>query len=170
MYDSATIARFWAKVNKSGPVPAHCPELGPCWIWTGAQNHAGYGCFVVDGRRVLAHRFGYLLDRNEEPDKPCVCHHCDNRICVRGDHLFCGTRADNNIDMIQKGRRRGATMPGTMHMSAKLNDAAVLNIRQQYSSGAATIAELAREYGVTDESMWLVVHGYTWKHVQLPAA
>lgn len=26
--------KFWEKVNKHGPVPEHCPELGPCWIWT----------------------------------------------------------------------------------------------------------------------------------------
>ena len=24
--------RFWAKVNKDGPVPEHRPDLGPCWI------------------------------------------------------------------------------------------------------------------------------------------
>jgi hypothetical protein len=24
--------RFWVKVNKDGPVPVHCPELGPCWV------------------------------------------------------------------------------------------------------------------------------------------
>jgi hypothetical protein len=25
--------RFWEKVDKNGPVPAHRPELGPCWVW-----------------------------------------------------------------------------------------------------------------------------------------
>jgi hypothetical protein len=34
--------RFWKKVDKNGPVPAHRPELGPCWLWTGALVGRGY--------------------------------------------------------------------------------------------------------------------------------
>lgn len=31
--------RFWAKVDKNGPVVR--PELGPCWIWTGNRDPWG---------------------------------------------------------------------------------------------------------------------------------
>ena len=41
--------RFWAKVNKNGPVPEKNPELGPCWLYTGtikkSGHHRGYGQF-----------------------------------------------------------------------------------------------------------------------------
>jgi hypothetical protein len=46
---------FWFKVNKEGPVPAHRPELGPCWLWTGAHHKDGRGLFsYVDekGKRI----------------------------------------------------------------------------------------------------------------------
>ena len=50
-------ARFWAKVNKDGPIPAHHPELGPCWIWTAATDPKGYGRFGIGmekGSRVFS--------------------------------------------------------------------------------------------------------------------
>lgn len=80
--------RFWAKVNKSGPIPEHRPDLGPCWIWLGAKYSNGYGRFhiaKVHGRDqvALAHRAAYLLlagriRRGLEPD-----HLCRVRACVK---------------------------------------------------------------------------------------
>ena len=51
--------RFWAKVNKNGPVPAAKPELGPCWAWKPAKA-GGYGRFRASPERLTpAHRFAY---------------------------------------------------------------------------------------------------------------
>lgn len=38
MISPKDVERFWAKVNKEGSVPEHCPEIGPCWTWTGATS------------------------------------------------------------------------------------------------------------------------------------
>jgi hypothetical protein len=48
---------------------------------------------------------------------------------------------------------------------ARLNVDAVREIRATFDSGAATIAELARRYGVTDMTMGCVVRRKTWRHV-----
>lgn len=96
-----TVARFWLKVNKNGPVPPHRPELGPCWLWTGARDRGGYGQF--SGR---AHRWSWLIHHGYRPGHGLfVCHHCDNPPCVRPDHLFLGTASDNARDMVAKGRQ-----------------------------------------------------------------
>lgn len=97
--------RFWAKVNKQGPIVR--PELGPCWEWTASLNSKGYGKMNVGGYEAkyqAAHRISWELVRGKIPDNLKVLHRCDNTKCVNIDHLFLGTQADNLRDMHNKGR------------------------------------------------------------------
>lgn len=44
--DSTLEIRFWKKIDRNGPIPAHCPELGPCWIWTAYKDEHGRGRLI----------------------------------------------------------------------------------------------------------------------------
>lgn len=95
------VVRFWVKVDKNGPVPDHRPDLGPCWIWTGARIKNDYGQFYVGGkpRTKLAHRFSYEISLGPIPDGLSIDHLCRNHSCVNPLHLEPVTHAVN----VQRG-------------------------------------------------------------------
>lgn len=96
---------FWGKYYKYGPVVS--PELGNCWLWTGATDEDGYGILGWDGRIDKAHRVAYKLTYGEPPAGHVVMHKCDNPPCGNPKHLTSGTNEDNLKDMAEKGRARG---------------------------------------------------------------
>jgi hypothetical protein len=79
--------RFWARVDKNGPVPAHRPDLGRCWVWLGSRNAKGYGRVFYQGRHQKPHRLSYQEEYGPIPDGLVPDHLCRNRACVNPDHL-----------------------------------------------------------------------------------
>lgn len=88
--------RFMAKVDRDGPINEHRPDLGPCWIWTGATGNHGYGSLRGDdGKTVLAHRFSYELQIGPIPVGLQIDHLCRVRACVNPLHLEPVTPIEN---------------------------------------------------------------------------
>ena len=106
--------RFWPKVDKNGPIPAHRPDLGSCWLWTGYLNIYGYGQFyLAPAKYVQAHRWPYeqkhgSIPKGLEPD-----HLCHTPACVRDDHLELVTHQVN----VARGaaRQNGALQRAKTH-------------------------------------------------------
>jgi hypothetical protein len=84
-------------------------ETTDCWEWQYATNNLGYGFFRNNDKMRLAHRVSYEINNGPIPSGMCVCHLCDNPVCVNPDHLWLGTVKENMHDMIKKGRANKRT-------------------------------------------------------------
>lgn len=104
--------RFWEKVRKR--------EGDGCWIWTGARGQKGCGQIWHNGKAVGAPRVAYEMAHGPFDQSLDVCHHCDNPLCVRADHLFLGTTKENMQDMKAKGRGRGGRSYWRVHKTSEI--------------------------------------------------
>jgi hypothetical protein len=158
---SKTVDRFWAKVRKTDE----------CWFWMGACYPCGYGEFHLPTKEtVAAHRVAYQLLVGPIPVGMVLCHHCDERRCVRPDHLFVGTQRDNMRDMATKGRQGFQVDPtraahGEMNGKAVLTDEIVRSIRKKYATGKTSYPKLAKEFDICKSHVEQVVRRKIWKHV-----
>lgn len=176
-YSRTPEQRFWDKVDKDGPIPEACPELGPCWCWIGSLfADSGYGQFWMDGMNRRAHIVSHEWSIGPT-DGQQVQHLCNRVACVRPSHLTLGTPAENTQYAASLGRMASGerhwlrTRPdtrqharGARNGSAKLTEADVREIRRLAAEGVPQKI-LAVRFGVSESVISAVVRRKTWRHV-----
>lgn len=142
--------KFWSRV----------PKVGNCWEWPYFRNLDGYG---ITGKNKLVHRVAYVLSAGDDDiEGYVICHHCDNPSCVRPDHLFKGTHADNQADKLRKGR----ALRGHTHPRASMTEDDARELHRLASLGVTDV-ELSKKYGLSIGGVFSVRSGTSWKHLNL---
>ncbi len=149
--------RFWSRINKDGPV--HPTTGTACWEHDAPSPTTGYGRFTLNGKRMDAHRASWMMHFGEIGSL-WVLHKCDNRACVRPDHLFLGTQIENMMDMITKGRGARGERSGL----SVLCDANVIDIRRRKATGESA-KKIGEMYAITAAHVQQICRRLRWAHV-----
>lgn len=152
-YTPEFLERFYSRVNKTN-------NPDECWEWTRGKTGDGYGLISLRRKHILTHRMAWELSSGAIPNGLHVLHSCDNPSCCNPKHLFLGTNTDNIHDRNAKGRANRAK--GEKSGSHKLTEYQVLEIRNRYAAGGIYQYELAKEYGVKQPAISLIISGINW--------
>ena len=149
-----------------------------CLEWTGTVNAQGYGLLFskLENKIVSTHRYSWERVHGKIPKGLCVCHKCDNPKCVNVEHLFLGSKYDNDHDRALKNRsgKRVFTEEdrvkysfmnrGEKNNSAKLTEEQVLLIKKL--RGIYTKKELSEKFGVSVACIKDIFGGKTWTFLE----
>lgn len=136
----------------------------PRWSEARMISEEGYVKIRVGQKHPLADPNGYAYEHlvvwvsagNPRPTGGQLLHH-------KNEH-----RTDNrydNLELLPGHREHAAT-----HGRLRLNEQAVVDIRERYATGAATQAELANEYQVAHQRISKIVRGAVWKKAGGPVS
>ncbi|MCK4261393.1 MAG: HNH endonuclease [Halanaerobiales bacterium] len=150
----------WPKGIDKIPVEAKLQDYTEsatgCWEYNGCVQSNGYSRIRHRGVTNYGHRLSFEAFNGPIARGLFVCHKCDNRKCINPNHLFLGTREDNTIDAMGKGR----VAKGEQLSPLKNKD--VIFIRNSPLSSK----ELANKYNLNPSSISAIRLNKTWKHIK----
>ena len=114
----------------------------PCYLWNHGKTDAGYAQTSSGHSTHLVHRLTYETANGNVPKGLELHHLCENRDCVRPDHLLPLTHVEH----------------ARVSSYTKLTARAAREIR----TSTSTVASLAARYGVSPASICGVRYGYRW--------
>lgn len=155
--------RFWVKVKKTSG----------CWEWTASLNQHGYGNLpsrigAAGKNELLSHRVSWIINIGPIPDGADVLHQCDNPKCVRPDHLFLGTHAENMKDMKNKGRHGSVRTKeyfqrGSVHYAYRVRGKKITKeIASEILAMRGSQASIGNQYGVSQSMVSKIKCGKGW--------
>lgn len=126
-----------------------------CRVWLGPLDSKGYAkvtdvkpyggqSYKLVHRLILARRLGRDPKRSEY-----ATHTCDNPECVAPKHIKLGSAKSNNAETRKRGRFISGREKVTWDQRA--------DIRRRFANGESNKTALARDYGITDVRVGVII-------------
>lgn len=139
-----------------------CGYKTACWVWNQSKTKKGYARCVFRRKVYTGGRLPWMIFKGEIPHGMCACHKCDNPACVNPNHVFLGTKADNNRDCKRKKRNN----IGSKNGQSILVESDVKKIKSILKSNQSD-SEIASMFGVHRLTIWDIRKKRTWRHVRV---
>lgn len=151
------------KISESLRKPLrHIQDENGCFIVISHKSdEEGYISLQRNGKRMSAHRVIWERKFGPIPEGLCILHKCDVRNCINPEHLFLGTKTDNNRDRDQKGR----TAQGEKIGRAKLKEQDIHQIRKLLKEGVSQ-RKIAKIFKVHYATISKINTGKHWKYLR----
>lgn len=137
-----------------------------CWPWAQTPGPGGYGKVYFEGRVRSAHHLTMQFAGMALPVHPDQTRHlCGNPPCVNPHHLLVGSYSENQMDRVG----HGTSNAGERNGRTRLSNADARAIREAYMVYAqgppmrTNVPQLAREHGVSHETIRRIVNGHTFR-------
>jgi len=125
-----------------------------CFVAT-KKPSGEYPLVYVKGKNQRANRYVWETTYGPIPIGMCVCHSCDNRMCVNPEHLFLGTHADNQRDKAEKKRSCWGERNGSNRISQE--------VARKILEASGVQEEIAKRFGVSQPLVSKIKQGVVWK-------
>ncbi len=149
------------------------PLQNGCITYRGCQTDSGHCQVWIENKHVYVHRQVWELNKGTIPEGFFVLHNCDTPNCVNINHLFLGTRADNNKDRHIKGRTVVPDNTGSWHGMAKLNEEVVKEIlvlcQLLPKKAVYFYVQFKLKVETSLPDIYAVATKRTWTHVKMPS-
>lgn len=155
------MTRTYFQGNLYDRMDYYTDRSGEHWLWTGTQDGKGYGLVWDGSHNQYAHVVAWEREHGESAAGRVVRHDCDTPLCVRPRCLLIGTHADNVADKVKRGRQ----CRGGEHGLSKLTEEDVRAIRHAWESRGISQYRLAKQYGLNQSNVSMIVNRKTWTHI-----
>jgi DNA-binding CsgD family transcriptional regulator len=142
-------------------IEVHIISRDGCWI-TDYKGGKTRPKIIINGKSHQLARAAYEAYKGVILENMCVCHSCDNGLCVNPEHLFLGTHAENMLDRDTKNRQAKGSGVGV----SKLTESQVEEIRDLLAEGKLTTRQIADKFGVFSSTISMINKGERWNHVE----
>jgi hypothetical protein len=89
-----------------------------CFICTSHSRSGGYPSLSIKQTSISVVKYLWMIHKGEIPKNMCLCHSCDNPMCINLDHIWLGTKSENLKDMWNK--QRGTSRAVTPELKKKI--------------------------------------------------